>query len=96
LYGDTRIIDIDSSSIRAALKSYGQNRAPATANRMRACLSSVFKYAVKECDYLDNNPVKRVSSLTENNKIVRYLSDEERTALIEACKTSESAILNVT
>lgn len=89
LYGDTRIIDIDPSSIRAALKAYGQNRAPASVNRMRACLSSVFKYAVKERDYLDNNPVKRVSSLTEDNKIVRYLSDKDRTALVDACKASD-------
>lgn len=89
LYGDTRIIDIDSSSIRSALKSYGNSRSPATVNRMKACLSSVFRYAVKERDYLQNNPVMRVSSLTEDNKIVRYLSDEERTALIDACKASD-------
>jgi len=74
LYGDTRIIDIDSGSIRSDLKSYGNNRSPATVNRMKACLSSVFQYAVKERDYLQNNPVMRVSSLTEDNEIVRYLS----------------------
>ena len=42
---------------------------------MKACLSSVFKYAVKERDYLQNNPVMRVSSFTED-KIVRYLPDD--------------------
>jgi site-specific recombinase XerD len=56
---------------------------------MRATLSSVFKFAVNEQEYLDNNPVKRVASLKEDNKIVRYLSDEERKALIQACKESE-------
>ena len=75
LYGDTRFIDIDSSSIRPALKSYGNSRSPADVNRMKACLSSVFKYAVKERDYLQNNPVMRVSSFTED-KIVRYLPDD--------------------
>ena len=30
LYGDTCFIDIDSSSIRATLNSYGHNRSPAT------------------------------------------------------------------
>ena len=86
---DTRIIDIDSSSIRSAHKSYGKNRLPTTINRMKACLFSVFKYAVKECDYLQNNLVTRVSSLTEDNKIVRYLSDQERRTLINACKASD-------
>jgi integrase len=69
-YGDTRIVDIDSYSIRAALKAYGKTRAPATVNRMRATLSSVFKFAIKECDYLQDSPVKRVSSLTEIKAII--------------------------
>ena len=78
LYGDARFVDIDSSSIQSAHKSYDKNRLPATINRVKARLSSVLKYAVKERDYLQNNPVTRVSSLTEENMIVRYLSDQER------------------
>jgi integrase len=95
MYGYTRFIDIDSCSIRSSHKSYGNNRAPATINRMRVTISSVFKFAIKERDYLQNNPVMRVSSLTESNKIVRYPSDEERTALIDACKASDWNKLNL-
>lgn len=52
---------------------------------MRATLSTVFRFAINEQEYLESNPVKRVASLKEDNKIVRYLTDEERKALIQAC-----------
>lgn len=89
IFGDTRIIEIDSATIRKALRSYRETHAPATCNRLRSCLSSVFKYAITECGYLESNPVRLAPSLTEDNKIVRYLSDDERTALITACRQSE-------
>ena len=89
LYRDTRIIEVEAASIRTALKDYRQTHAPATTNRLRSCLSSLFKYAIKEQGYIENNPVRLVPSLTENNKIVRYLTDDECTALIASCKASD-------
>ncbi len=89
LYGDTRIIEIEAASIRKALREYRKTHAAATTNRLRSCLSSLFKYAIKQQGYLENNPVRLVPSLTEDNKIVRYLTDDERKALIAACRASE-------
>ncbi len=71
------------------LKKTGKQRAPATVNRMRAFLSSVFRYAIKQRGYLTENPVRQVPSLTENNKRVRYLSDDERKRLLAACRASD-------
>ena len=39
----------------------GRKRSPATVNRKRACLSSLFKFAVKEKGYVTDNPVRLVS-----------------------------------
>jgi integrase len=63
-------------------------RSPGTVNRHRTTLSGIFAYAVKQ-GYLVRNPVARTSCLKNDNKIIRYLSDRERTALLAACKQSE-------
>ena len=60
---------------------------------MRAALSALFKYAIKEKRYIKVNPVALVPSRTENNKIVRYLSDAERDALLVECEASDWPLL---
>lgn len=67
--------------------STGRPRSPATVNRKRAALSSLFRYAIDE-GLLRANPVQGVRGRAENNKRVRYLSDEERAALLRACRSS--------
>lgn len=74
---------------RAVLVHTGRKRSAGTVNRMRACLSSIFRYAIKTKGYTTDNPVRLVASLTENNKRTRFLSDDERKALVAACKASE-------
>ena len=60
---------------------------PATLNRYRSTLSSMFKYAVGE-GYMASNPVTKIPAKTLNNKIVRYLSDTERQDLLAECRKS--------
>ena len=67
--------------------SRGTPRRPATVNRMRAALSALFRFAIDE-GLLKRNPVEGVRGRTENNKRLRYLSDNERTALLQVCKGS--------
>ena len=62
-------------------------RSPATFNRAKALLSGMFRFAINK-GYLASNPVKGITSKPENNKRIRYLSDEERTNLLQACKNS--------
>jgi integrase len=69
-------------------KETPQHRAPATANRFLAALSSACTQAVREWHWLQENPVSRVSKQREPQGIVRFLSDTEREALLAACRKS--------
>lgn len=62
------------------------SRAPATVNRHLAYLSVVFTKAVKDYQWCSENPVKSVSKLKEPKGRIRFLSDDERKALLDACK----------
>ena len=63
--------------------------APGTVNRYLAGLSTAFSNAVKEWHWLPDNPLRRVSKKPEPRGRVRYLSDEERAGLFDACRKSE-------
>ncbi|OGA23961.1 MAG: hypothetical protein A3H34_07420 [Betaproteobacteria bacterium RIFCSPLOWO2_02_FULL_67_19] len=63
--------------------------APGTVNRYLSALSKAFSNAVKEWHWLPDNPLRRVSKKPEPRGRVRYLSDEERARLLEACRKSE-------
>ncbi len=74
-------------------KTLRGDRTPATVNRYLAILSHLFTVCVKEWGWVHENPVLKVSRLREPRGRVRFLSDEERTQLLGACKKSESAYL---
>ncbi len=63
--------------------------APGTVNRYLSALSKAFSNAVKEWHWLQDNPLRRVSKKTEPRGRVRYLSEDERKALLDACRKSE-------
>ena len=69
-------------------KATQRNRAPATVNRMKAAISAIFKYA-RQQGYLTVNPVSAIANRTEKNRRVRWLSDDERKALLAACRKSQ-------
>lgn len=58
-------------------------RTDATVNRYLAVLSHVFTVARKEWHWMTHNPMDGVSKLREGRGRVRYLSTEERAALLE-------------
>lgn len=62
---------------------------PGTVNRYLSALSKAFSNAVKEWHWLPDNPLSRVNKKPEPRGRVRYLSDDERAALLEACRNSE-------
>lgn len=66
-----------------------EGRAPGTVNRYLTMLSKTFNNAVREWHWLRENPVARVSKKAEPRGRVRYLSDEERAALLNACRESD-------
>ncbi|HTW73836.1 MAG TPA: site-specific integrase [Steroidobacteraceae bacterium] len=64
-------------------------RSGATVNRYLAALSHVLSFAVKERRLLDRNPVADIAKKKEARGRTRFLSDDERTALLDACAKSE-------
>jgi len=57
---------------------------PATVNRSLACLKSIFNKAI-HWGRVEDNPVKKVKLLKENNKRLRYLEKEEIVKLLSRC-----------
>ena len=68
----------------------GPARTPATVTRYLAALSHAFTVAVKEWQWIEDNPVRRVTKPKEPRGRVRLLSDDERGRLLTACKNSSS------
>ncbi|MFQ5519469.1 MAG: tyrosine-type recombinase/integrase [Mariprofundus sp.] len=65
-------------------------RSPATVNRYLAVISHAFTYAVKELRWLEDNPCQKVTNPKEPKGRTRFLSDDERKRLLDACKESSS------
>jgi integrase len=63
--------------------------APATVVKFKNAISVVFSHA-QEAERVAMNPVKLVKNPKVNNQRLRALSEMEQTALLEACKQSES------
>ena len=67
-----------------------QQRSPATVNRYMAVLSHAFTIAVKEWGWLDDSPMRKVTKPRESAARVRFLTDDERTRLLQACEDSKN------
>jgi integrase len=61
----------------------------ATVNRYLAALSAVCKWAWRELQWLQSNPVLSVTKGPESTGVVRWLSDDERKRLLDACRASD-------
>jgi site-specific recombinase XerD len=72
-----------------------EDDAPATVKRYLAALSHTFTVAVCEWQWMNENPCQRVSKPTEPRGRIRFLSDDERQQLLEACKTSRCPYLYI-
>lgn len=70
----------------------GERRAKATVNREIACLKCMFNKAIL-WGKAKENPITKVQLFKEDNTIVRYLSEDERQRLLNACKISDAPYL---
>ena len=72
-------------------------RTGATVNRYLGSFSTALTYATRELNWIDRNPMlgKRIRRLEEPDGRVRFLSDEERQRLLDACGDSENRNLLV-
>jgi integrase len=84
LLSDRRIVDITKRDISQGIKNLPKQLSNATKNRYKA----VFSYACSEYD-LPDSPVRHIRSLPENNARTRFLSNDERSSLFKACRSSQ-------
>lgn len=87
--GDYALAQVTPAVIAKHRDELLKHRSPATANRHLAALSKAFTNAVREWDWLQDNPLRRVAKETEPQGRVRFLTDPEREALLAACQKSE-------
>ncbi|NBX75217.1 MAG: site-specific integrase [Proteobacteria bacterium] len=77
---------------RDKLRKYGfegkRPCAPSTTNQYLAALSHVFTLAMKEWEWVDDNPVTKVRRCKLPPGRTRFLSESEREALLSACQAS--------
>jgi len=67
----------------------GQRLSPSAQNRYMTALQVVISKAYKEWEWIEVDPFVRVKKLPEPKGRVRYLDDEERERLLEACRDSQ-------
>ena len=79
--------------LAAGVTVRGTQRSPATVVRYLAALSHAFTIAVTEWEWLDDSPMRKVRKPTESRGRVRFLSDDERPRLLQACKESTNPYL---
>lgn len=97
-FGHLLLSDLNGQAIkkhRDALKATpkergGGERTGADVNRAMAALSSALTYAVKELEWLDENPMLRVRKFKESDGRVRYLTEAELPELLKACRESKN------
>jgi integrase len=70
-------------------------RTGGTVNRYLASLSTCLAYGVKTLQWIERNPCERIAKPAESKGRVRFLSDDERTALLAACKPHADLYLAV-
>ena len=68
---------------------------PATKNRYLSALSAFYNVCIIDWELVKENPVAKVRRFLEPKGRVRYLSDDERYRLLEACRASKHPYLYV-
>lgn len=70
-------------------------RSNATVNRYMASLSIALTVASREWQWLEENPMFRVTKKKEHRGRIRFLSEDEHKALIAACEQASNQLINL-
>jgi integrase len=98
--GDVKLADVTPAAVSACRERLlaertkrGKLRSPSTVVRYLAVLSHAFSVALREWDWVSDNPLRKVSKPKEPRGRVRFLDDGERDRLLHACRASDNALL---
>lgn len=75
------------------INSKGKVRTNSTCNRFLATLSHLLSICTKQWEWIQENPVKKISREKEPRERTRFLSPEERKCFLEACQHSDNPLL---
>ena len=91
----TRFFAGNDADGKPIYKAKGKPRAPATINRYAAAIAAVFSWSIRRRIAPKGwvHPCRGIERQAENNEKTRFLSDDERGRLLEACKASKWARL---
>lgn len=67
-----------------------KTRSAATVNRYLAVLSHAFNIAINEWGWIEDSPLRKVAKIKEPRGRTRFLDDDERKRLLDACKVSDN------
>ena len=70
-----------------------QQKSNSTLRRYLSVLSHMYTIGIREWNWIEDNPVLKVSKPKEPRGRVRFLSEEERERLLKSCKKSKNAHL---
>ena len=79
----------------SGITKWGRQRCPATVVRYMAVLSHAFTIAVKEWNWMEDSPIRKVTKPKEPRGRIRFLDGEERERLLHACKESSNSYLYI-
>jgi integrase len=91
----TRFAAPATGNVEQDAKRPRSKRTGPAVNRYLAALSKCLAYGRKELQWLEKNPCESVAKFKENTGRVRFLSDDERTRLLAACKPHAELYLGV-
>jgi integrase len=89
-----KVITAKRDTLTGGVTYRGTRRSKATVNRYLSALSHVLKIAVQEWGWLEDSPMRGVGRYTESTGRTRWLEDDERNRLLEACLKSKNPDLH--
>ena len=81
------------NTLKTGITSRKKLRSGSTVNRYLAAMSAAFGIAATEWHWIKENPFSKIRRETENDGRIRFLSSDERTDLLHACKESKNQSL---
>src|SRR6266568_1079309 len=88
--GPLALSAVTPAHLRALRESLLPRYGPGTTRKYLYALSGAFTAAVKEFDWLEENPFRRIRVPTPPPARVRFLSEAERPRLLQACQASRN------
>jgi integrase len=92
-FGDLPLTALTPGVLRTWRQHVATGKSPGTVRRWLDTLSGLLTVAVRDLDWLESNPLRKVQKPPEPPGRVRFLSAEERERLLQACQQSRSPAL---